>query len=252
MKKRLIIIAIIIICISILVLKFFISGYTNYKDKEITIKVPSLSFLSKKDDNKLIFKSFKSILTLNIDIDKINSTFDKYLCRNDNYYYDMDNDITIINYKTYFSLVFNTIEIDYQKGKYDSNYCNKIIDYLKTNYMFSKYPETANAASNYSFSVQLDNGNNIMIHYNILDGMIQFKNGQDKYIDLISILKYKWLNIDDIKKLLDYQYENKKIDRIIEDKKTIYKTNYFNFVDCNDNNYYFVPINQHLEVCNNN
>ena len=77
------------------------------------------------------------------------------------------------SFSTYFSLVFNTIEIDYQKGKYDSNYCNKIIDYLKTNYMFSKYPETANAASNYSFSVQLDNGNNIMICYPRLSNIIR-------------------------------------------------------------------------------
>lgn len=249
MKKRILLLPIIIV-IPILIFKFFIIGFTNYNDKKITVKVPSLSFLSKKDDNKLIFKSFKSILTINIDIDKIYSSFDKYLCRNDYYYYDTENDITIINYKSSLSFIFNNIEINYHKGKYDSNYCNKITNYSKTNYRFSKYPKNADAAEKYSFSLQLDNGENINIHYNILDGMIQFKNGQDKYIDLISILKYKWISIDDIKKIFDDQYENKKIDKSIKDEKIIYKTDFFNFLDCNNNNYYFVPINQNIEICN--
>ncbi len=257
MKRKYIIVTfVIIVLLFVILIKFFFYGSVMYSyNDNIKIKIPSFSFFYKEYDSMLMFKTLKSIFSTKIDVSIIKADYERYLCRNDEYYYDTENDVTIVSYDIKKGFLFNNIYIKYYSGKYNNNYCNKVTDPLKTNYSFLRY----SSGSTKPYELYYNDNNNVThtIYYDLTNGRLLFKNGKGKMIDFHSILKHKWITVDDVISLLDYQVEKGEILRVENDKSdyTLYKTKDFSLIRCNSKNkgdIYLEPndVNFDNEFCN--
>lgn len=87
---------------------------SSYNSEEISIQLPSFSFMVKEEEAKLSFVNFLSFK--NVDNQK-NSYLDKLTsCYDESYFYDSENDITILKYEVKNGDFIRTINIEYEKG----------------------------------------------------------------------------------------------------------------------------------------
>lgn len=235
LKFTVIIILIFILLLSFIYIKFLSLGTNiyNLKNKDITIEIPNFSFYKGQKDNVLIFNSIKSKNNINFILASLESKYEKYTCRNKSYYFDEINDITIINYDVKSSFPFNEIYITYNKGKYDNNYCNKVIDPTKTNYQFKEYPPDGNPRP-FTFIATADNGDKIMVYYNIITGRLLFKTGNGYMNYLESMIQFNWLTMSDVIKFLEYKVIQKEatVKEDIDIGYTLYTTKDFSLLEC--------------------
>lgn len=135
MTTILIPIIIFIIIILILLFKNIFLGYEiktlNYKhsaeSRDIKIGIPKLSFMTKNNDRSYSFKNLRSSHVLETEIKKYLKEL-KYLSCNDTiYYYDEDNDISIINYSVKDKILYSTISYEIADGDYC--YSKKLSEY---------------------------------------------------------------------------------------------------------------------------
>ena len=202
----------------------FINAYTMIADglaKEKYLPMISMNVTSKK-----ILSDISARYNLE-------SKYEKYTCRNKSYYFDEINDITIINYDVKSSFPFNEIYITYNKGKFDNNYCNKVIDPTKTNYQFKEYPPDGNPRP-FTFIATADNGDKIMVYYNIITGRLLFKTGNGYMNYLESMIQFNWLTMSDVIKFLEYKVMQKEatVKEDIDIGYTLYTTKDFSLLKC--------------------
>lgn len=108
-----------IILISILCLRFL-----NFGSKSqvmgasiLTLDIPKFSSIeSECCTYEATFKSFRSAKVLKKELDKIMDSYMKINCNGNDYYYSIQNNVTIIEYQVNPSSIKNTFKIKYEKG----------------------------------------------------------------------------------------------------------------------------------------
>ena len=109
MKKEFIILILLVIISTPF---FFLRS--SYNNEEISIKLPSFSFVASEEEGKLSYLNFLSFK--NIDNQK-NSYLDRLTsCYDEGYFYDIENDITILKYEVINGDFLRKINIEYEKG----------------------------------------------------------------------------------------------------------------------------------------
>lgn len=116
-KKLLIIIPVGMILLIIIILKTLPLGYDiesiiyDMTDGSQTVElgVPKLSFLKKENDRSYSYKNIRGNKILKKEVNAFLNTLEKTKCNNTTYYYDKENDFTIINYSVKNNVLYNTI-----------------------------------------------------------------------------------------------------------------------------------------------
>ena len=128
MKKKnlLIVIPVGIILVIIILLKILPLGYDiesiiyDMTDGSQTVElgVPKLSFLKKENDRSYSYKNIRGNKILKKEVNDFLNTLEKTKCNNTTYYYDKENDFTIIEYSVKNNILYNTISYQIRYGDY--------------------------------------------------------------------------------------------------------------------------------------
>jgi hypothetical protein len=238
-KTKIIFIIVGIILVVVLCFKNIPFGTTTYKmpNSNVNLKVPKLS--SFKEECCMFsatFKSLRSKLSLQMELDKIMSNYEKKICNNKTIYYNEKQDITITEYGVERGLLFNTFYITYDKGEYYSNECSVISDPTKLKY------DIKNTDSNYNnnciipekFTYKNKNGEIYNVYYECF-GDLLFQAGTEKMNYLHNMLQYGWLSMNDVVDFMEYQVINNKATKeVFKDGGSImYKNKDFSLLKCN-------------------
>ena len=125
-KKLLIIIPVGMILLIIIILKTLPLGYDiesiiyDMTDGSQTVElgVPKLSFLKKENDRSYSYKNIRGNKILKKEVNAFLNTLEKTKCNNTTYYYDKENDFTIIEYSVKNNVLYNTISYQIRYGDY--------------------------------------------------------------------------------------------------------------------------------------
>lgn len=125
--KKIFIIVTLIIFISIIFIKYIPFGYTTFKSDDIYAKeliVPKMSHFEEECCMfSANFKSFRSKIVLEKELNRIMKNYDERKCNDNIYYYDKKNNITITEYGVERTGLLNRIYIVYDIGDI-YNECN--------------------------------------------------------------------------------------------------------------------------------
>lgn len=232
----------IFICISIIFsfayFKFF-SFHTqilNVDKFKLSVPFYSKYYNSTKSNDGYVLM-FKTLLTKSILLNKTNEIlgkYEEYICQNQLFYYDKDNNATIKKIDISNKLFINQYSITLSNGKFDNNYCSKVVNYKDLKYqikpIFSKPYEI-------EYKNTID-GNMYKIYFNLENKDILLSTGMNKMNYLGSMLKYGWVSMNQFLDYLDYTTSIKDGSKIESEKNIIYKTNDFSLLKCNNNNIY--------------
>ena len=132
MRKKVIIIISIIILTSILL--FFVSqilplGYykeqiiydTTNGSQTIELGIPKLSFMKKENDKSYSYKNVRGNKVLTKEVKEFLNTLEPIECNDTTYYYNSENDFTIIDYSVKNHYIYNTISYRVVDGDYCYN-----------------------------------------------------------------------------------------------------------------------------------
>ena len=124
MKKKVIIIVILILCI----IRFVPTGLKVNKETLHKIETPRFSFLKEECCMSVAtFKSLKSYITLKLEIENMLNRYEKTKCGNKTYYYDKKHNITIYDYGVELKFPLNEYYIGYTTGIYpDKEMCEEL------------------------------------------------------------------------------------------------------------------------------
>lgn len=125
-KKLLILIPVGIILLILILLKILPLGYDiesiiyDMTDGSQTVElgVPKLSFLKKENDRSYSYKNIRGNKIIKKEIKAFLNTLEKAKCNNTTYYYDKENDFTIIEYFVQNNILYNTISYQIRYGDY--------------------------------------------------------------------------------------------------------------------------------------
>lgn len=126
---------IIIIILLYFIFKFIYLGYeikeikykNSYSNNNIKIGIPKTSFMPKINDQSYSFKNFRSSNTLKSEIKDYLKTLEYKTCNNTIYYYDEEENFSIIEYSVENNILYSTIS--YHLEEYDYCYINKLKEY---------------------------------------------------------------------------------------------------------------------------
>lgn len=125
-KKLLIIIPVGMILLIIIILKTLPLGYDiesiiydmTEGSQTVELGVPKLSFLKKENDRSYSYKNIRGNKILKKEVNAFLNTLEKTKCNNTTYYYDKENDFTIIEYSVKNNVLYNTISYQIRYGDY--------------------------------------------------------------------------------------------------------------------------------------
>lgn len=124
--KKLILIIFLLLLIIFVFLKIGSLGYnlksytydSDLKKQSIILGVPKLSVMGKENDRSYSYKNIRGNKVLKKEVKNYLNTLKKIYCNDTTYYYDKDNDFTIINYSVKNNIFYNTITYDVRYGNY--------------------------------------------------------------------------------------------------------------------------------------
>lgn len=251
-KCNFILIVIFLVCIIFLLLKFCDFGSKTYQIpiNSIKINIPSLSRVVKSTDNYIVLKTPRSKYTIKKELENSLLSFKKYNCGSSNksYFYNKEQNYTIISYSIKNKILYNEVIINYELGKFDFNTCARIVDYKNIKYKIIPPNDTGYCYIPESFSVNSKNNINYKIHYKCF-GNLAIENNFEKYIYFDQILSYDWLKLDDFFKFLDYQTEKEKFKKYEQAGNILYRGNDFDLLYCSKSNEIY--INKEINLSNN-
>ena len=125
-KKLLIVITVGLILLIIILLKILPLGYDiesiiydmTEGSQTVELGVPKLSFLKKENDRSYSYKNIRGNKILKKEANDFLNTIEKTKCNNTTYYYDKENDFTIIEYSVKNNVLYNTISYQIRYGDY--------------------------------------------------------------------------------------------------------------------------------------
>lgn len=136
-KKRIIVFTSIITILSIIILYLLLIninfGYNiktikyEHSNRNINIAIPSLTIDSKSNDRSYSFKSLSSKNVLNSELKKYFSTLKYSTCKNTVYYYNEQENFSIIDYSIKDNIIYRTVS--YEIVEYDYCEINTINEY---------------------------------------------------------------------------------------------------------------------------
>ncbi len=94
--------------------------YAHMEEKEISLGIPKLSFMKKYNDRSYSFKNLRSSNVIEKELKDYLKELEYLTCNDTIYYYDKDNDFSIINYSVKNHYLHSTVS--YEIVDYD--YCN--------------------------------------------------------------------------------------------------------------------------------
>lgn len=130
MRKKIIIlipiIILVVIIVSFLVFRNVHLGYDKTSmiydktdgNQTIELGIPKLSFMAKENDKSYSFKNIRSNRVIKKEIKEFLETLEPTQCNNTTYYYDKENDFTIIDYSVKNYFFYNTISYRVSSGSY--------------------------------------------------------------------------------------------------------------------------------------
>lgn len=239
-KKKFIIIStiIILLLISVSCIKLINFGVKQYKPEnfKFSFNIPKLSFCIKHTKNHLEFKSFRSKISLEKEINSIINEYEKYICNNSTVYYDKNNYLTIKKYYVENSGLLNSVYIEYAVGRQTNNHCSRITDPKKLLFQMKNCPADGCYETNL-FKYKNEDGKIYNLYYNHSQ-FILFKTGLEEYNYLTNMLKYSWLSMKDVIDFMEFEVSNKNATKLIDsDKKYVmYSNKHFLLVKCTTDN----------------
>lgn len=247
---------IVIICVVIVVaIKIFPFGSSLYiVDKSLKLNLPKFSFdIRKEESGKVDFKTVRSKAVVTLEVKRILDKCEKYLCNNKYYYYDKDNSLTIVNFEVKQHLFFNSIEIQYRKGKLNNNECSKIDNSKYLKYSITPVNETGFCYIPDKFKYYDEDGNRHNVYYDCF-GNLLFRNGMDEKTYIDQLFGYRWLSVDTLIDFLEEQVKKGSfIKKAFDDKwSIIYRNNDFYLLKCgykNNDIYIGKDIKNNREYC---
>ena len=117
-----IIMVILIFIFKLLPIGYNIEHFRYNEEKIIDLGIPKLSFNIKNKENNYSFKNIRSKQNLKNEVKTYLNTLTKLSCNNTNYYYEDNNNITIIDYSVKQNILYNSISYTIRNG----NYCNTV------------------------------------------------------------------------------------------------------------------------------
>lgn len=128
MKKKnlMFIITFVIIVLLIIIFRNIQLGYNKISiiyDKEndsqtIKLGIPKFSFMKKENDKGYSYKNIRNNRVLAKEVKSYLNTLSKLECNDTTYYYDDENDFTIIDYSVKNRILYNTISYEVRYGDY--------------------------------------------------------------------------------------------------------------------------------------
>ena len=240
MKKRYIIIFIVLflLLVALFVLKSIPYGTMTYEmpNSNVKLEVPKFSSFEKECCMfSATFKSFRSKLSLQKELDTIINNYEKKTCNNKTIYYDKNHNITITEYGVKYGIIMNTFYITYDKGKYDNNDCNVVTDPIKLTYQID-YNLKNKHESCYipeQFKYLNKDGKMYNVYYECF-GDLLFQTGMGKMNYLNSMIFYSWISMDDIMTFLEYQVKNNNATKETynNENSILYKNEDFSLLKC--------------------
>ena len=235
MKKLFYSICIFIFIFIFIYFKFFSFHAQIYKVDDFELKLPFYSKIydtsKSNDEYVLTFKTFLSKDTILNKINDILNEYEEYICQNQVFYYDKDNDITIKEIKIDKDLFINEYSIIMLIGKFDNNYCSKVIDYKNIKYQIK---EIFTNSHEFKYKNTVD-GNTYNVYFNLVNKDILINTGMNKMNYLRSMLTYGWVSMNQFIDYLDYAELNKEVFKIENKDYIVYKTKDFSLLKCNNN-----------------
>lgn len=117
-KSIIILISIILTIVAIYIIIYFsFLGYNlksetyeyNGNNYKIKLGIPKLSFMKKQNDKNFSYKNIRNTKILKREIASYLNTLEKKNCNNTTYYYDRNNNFTILDYSVNNKFIYNTI-----------------------------------------------------------------------------------------------------------------------------------------------
>lgn len=100
----------------------------NYvMNQKITLELPKYMSISKRENEKITFKTYRSVASISKDMRRIRKDYEKVSCPTRNYYYNSNGDYTI-TYQINRGLIWNYMNVWYYEGKKDCTEQNKESD----------------------------------------------------------------------------------------------------------------------------
>lgn len=238
-KRKKLYVVIGILILTLLCLIHIPYGTTNYTmpNSNIVLKVPKFS--SFKEECCMFsasFQSFRSKFSLQLELEKIMTGYEKMECHNKTVYYDKKADITIHDYGVESGFFFRKFYITYDKGKPTNNECSVVTDATKTKYQIDYRLKNERDICYHSEKFQYWNkdGNIYDVYYQCF-GDILFQSGMNKMHYLNDMLSRGWISMDDVINFLEYQViQGKAKKQEFKDGGSImYMTKDFHLLKCN-------------------
>ncbi len=237
MKKiYLIILFLILLMGGILFIKLFPFGTTKYTipNTSVVLEIPKLSSYKKEDKNfSVSFKSIRSKLILEKELENIIKKYKIQTCNNKTIYYNEEDNITIIGYNVSHKNIYNIFNIDYHIGKYDNNECSIITDPQKLTYQIKKCPGDRCYGTD-TFKYKNEDGNFYNLYYKHSKFLL-FNSGMNTMQYLTSMLHSSWMSMQDVIDFLEYKVQNGETEKIVykEPNSILYKNKDFSLLECN-------------------
>lgn len=228
----------ILILFTFIYFKFFSFHIQVYNENDFKLKLPFYSIIYKtaksEDDYVLTFKTLLSKSILSKKFNSILNEYEEYICQNQLFYYDKDNDITIEKIDIGSKKFINQYSITLSNGKIDNNFCSEVVDYKDLKYQIK---QTFIKPHELKYKNTVD-GNIYNIYYNLEDKDILLKTGMNKMNSLRGMLKYGWVSMNQFVDYIDYITSISDGSKIKNKEYVIYKTKDFSLLKCENNNIY--------------
>lgn len=230
--KKILFLIIFLLIITLIVLMVFLpkEKYEFLNDgKSYNIKVPKKSYLFKNENFRIEFKSLSTIKQLESFKDEyLNSLLLKCSSNNIDYYYDVNQNITLYNYNIVNKFIFNNIYVDYYIG----DYCND-----------KETDDIENELKQLNFTIDVEtskNCNDLDILYStdlydiytycIVNANINIQNENMK---LQEALSNNFVNIDKIIRKLEIESKYAETVKSIYDNDILYSNYNYSIAICN-------------------
>ncbi|HIT10615.1 MAG TPA: hypothetical protein IAC24_03345 [Candidatus Onthousia faecigallinarum] len=173
MKKKKIVILVVLLLILILLivlLKTVSLGYeveyTIYDEETgsqtVALGVPKLSFFKKENGNHYSYKSIRGQKVLEQEMESFLDTLEEISCNDHTYYYDQENDFTILKATVVNHFLYHTISYEVRYGNYCSNQnlseISSILGGLKRYHTLNGDPSAVDQTHPYFVVTFLDGG----------------------------------------------------------------------------------------------
>lgn len=218
--------------------KFLSFGTQVYSKNNFKLTVPFYSKIyntvDSNDEHVFKFKTFLSKSALLNKTNDILNEYEKYICQNQKFYYDKDNDITIKGIEIGSKLFINEYSYTISKGMFDNNFCSKVIGYKNIKHQIK---DVLIKPHKYEYKNIVD-GNIYNVYSNLENKDILLSTGMNVMNYLRDMLRFGWVSMNQFIDYLDFISSNGDSVKIETKDYIAYETKEFTLLKCDNNDIY--------------